>query len=167
MNRGVVLSTDDARQLQQLKRDVDQLKAEIQRTPKREMNVVSTLIRWGKVGAATATGVNDATPNPVQWSYAIVEVVKVKTGYQADAWSTLTNGFSGTAYSLAEYGNDGTGRQMNGIDHDGADYPSGFKMRELQVGAIVPFIFIPAVQSNVLTLEAWILPWPNGEDGTC
>jgi len=53
LNRGVVLSTDDARQLQQLKRDVDQLKAEIQRT-ERKYNFVDSPEIWCEVISVAA-----------------------------------------------------------------------------------------------------------------
>lgn len=166
---GILLTLDDARRLQQLERDVRDLKGSIGKADPRQMNVLPTVIRWGKIIAATATGVNDAQTNPVQWTYTVAEVAKVKTGYQTSAWAAITGGFAGTAYHLGEYGNTGTGRQMNGTNHDGTLYAdTTFKMQPLQVNAVVPFVFITAVQSNVPTIEAWIISGiGNAEDGEC
>jgi len=129
--------------------------------------------RFGKIISATAGTIVDANTNPVQWTYELHEVYKTARGYTTSAaavWTVLPEGagFRGTAYNFGEDGNAGTGRQMNGIDHDGADYPAGFKMQALQVNAIVPFTVILAGDgSGSFTQEAWIFPVPNGEDGTC
>lgn len=119
-------------------------------------------LRWAKITANNPTGVNDANANPVQWTYTIQEVYKSATGY--GGWSNLDNGFNGTAYNFAEDANSTSGTQPStGVDHDGADYPSGFNMTPLQNDLIVPFVLIDAAGA----VEAWILPFNNGEDGTC
>jgi len=128
----------------------------------------SQQISFATITSSAATGVNDAAGNPVQWTYQIQEAFKHLTGYQSSAWASLTSGYSGTAYHLAEFGNLGTGRQMNGVDHGGADYPAGFEMRPLQDGAVVPFVMFGMMsEGSSATVEAWILPMMNGEDGTC
>jgi hypothetical protein len=120
--------------------------------------------RVGRIVAATATSLEDANSNPVRWTYEIEEITKTASGY--DGWTAIGKGYtSNLAYNFAEMGNAATGRQMNGVDHDGADYPAGFAMQPVQVNAIVMFIYVPVAADLV---EAWF--WPpgyNGEDGTC
>lgn len=125
-------------------------------------------IRFAKIVSSTDTGVDDGQSNPVQWTYEIAEVYKALTGYQANAWVTLDDGYSGTAYHFAEYGNDGTGTQINGVDHDGTLYSgTGFAMQPLQDNAIVPFITFGVGSGSSVVVEAWILPMLNAEDGEC
>lgn len=130
-------------------------------------------IHYVKIISATATGINDANTNPVQWTYEAHEVYKTAAGYSTttvSAWTVLPEGagFRGTAYNMAEDGNTGTGEQGNMIDHDGADYPAGFEMKPLIVDRVYPCLFILAPDgSGNYTQEAWIFTVPNGEDGTC
>jgi len=150
---------------------------EMQEQPlrQREARAHGMIVHFGKVIAATATGINDANANPVQWTYEIHEVEKTATGYTSTTetkWSVLDSGIgfrTTSGYSMAEDGNTTAGRQRDGVDHDGTDYPPGFQMQPLQVGSIVPFVLfiVPSPSTGVYAEEAWILPWPNGEDGTC
>jgi len=126
-----------------------------------------SVIRWGIIQSAEATGVNDANANPVQWIYTIHESTKNGTGY--GAWETLPagNGYRGNAYNPMEDQNTGLVKQGNGVDHDGADYPAGFEMQPLQSVFPYPFVLMPAFDGERFIDEAWILAIPNGEDGTC
>lgn len=119
-------------------------------------------IRWFKVTASASTGVNDANGNPVQWTYTVTEVYKQSTGY--GGWGVKSGTYVGTAYNSAEEGNDGTGVQMNGVDHDGADYPSTVSMQPLQNNAILPGVMIYTADG---TPEVWLMPFGLGEDGSC
>lgn len=115
---------------------------------------------WIRITDSTSTGNQDADGNPVQWTYPAEQVYKVSAGY--GGWSTFTGGWSGTAYNGAENLNDGSGRQGNGVDHDGSDYPTSIKMRPIQPDTIVAARLV-----NVGgTVEAWF-DLVNGEDGTC
>jgi len=124
-----------------------------------------------RIVSAADTGVNDAQGNPVQWTYQVVEVFKQQTGYTTTGtakWITLPNGFSGTAYNYAEDGNDGTGRQMNGVDHDGTLYSTTtFKMQALQVDSVWPGVLQYVIgPAGAITLEPWLLGY-SLEDGEC
>jgi len=126
----------------------------------------SSADRRARITASEATSTIDTNSNPVQWKYKIQEIANTSAGY-GGATSLAGGHVSATfdAYNHAETGNDGTGRQMNGIDHDGADYPATFKMQPLQVNAVVKFEY---VRVNDELTEVWL--WPpgyNGEDGTC
>jgi hypothetical protein len=127
------------------------------------------VVRFGKVIAATADDIVDANTNPVGWFYELHQVYKGARGKAGWRVCDEGTGYRGVAYNLAEENNTGTGRQMNGVDHDGSDYPAGFEMQPLQVGAIVAFIMVmaPDLDAGGYKPEAWILPWPNGEDGEC
>ena len=123
-------------------------------------------LRFFNVSAAAATGVNDANGNPVQWTYTVNEVHKLATGYGAWTARAAADGYTGTGYNFNEISNQTSGRQGNGIDHDGADYPSAFSMQPLQSGYIYPAMLVAAPDGTGIKLEAWL--WGmNGEDGTC
>ncbi len=116
---------------------------------------------WIEIGAATATGINDANGNPVQWTYAAIEVEKSSGGY--GGWATKSGGWSGTAYNGAEDENASGARQKStGVDHGGTDYPSTFEMQAIQPGVKV----LASLVEVGGTVEAWFT-MANGEDGTC
>jgi len=165
--QGYILSEQAVRDLTELSRLVKSLGGpQALRDAARRDEAPAPPYRRAKIVAAEATVVVDANANPVQWKYKIQEIVKTTAGYAG--WVTMTKGYVSStfdSYNHAETGNDGTGRQMNGIDHDGADYPATFKMQPMQVGAVVLFEY---VQVNSALTEIWF--WPpgyNGEDGTC
>jgi hypothetical protein len=120
------------------------------------------MLAWIEIGSPTATAVEDANGNPVQWTYAAVEQAKPTThGYGQMA--ALSGGWTGTAYNMAEDENDGTGRQpSNGVDHDGTDYPATFAMQPIQAGVkvLAELVTIGSTTSAYFSL-------PNGEDGSC
>jgi hypothetical protein len=103
----------------------------------------------------------DANGNPTQWTYTVEEIRKATAGY--GGWAARAGGYSGTAYNTDEDANTGTGRQMNSVDHDGANYPGGFEMFPLATGVIRPGLF---VQTDAGLTEVWLFK-TNGEDGTC
>lgn len=118
-------------------------------------------VRWFRVDASVATATVDANGNPVRWTYTVSEMYKATAGY--GGWSVLSDGYTGAAYNFNEEGNDGTGRQMNGVDHDGADYPSTVSMQPIQDNAILPGVMVFAASGAV---EVWLWSQSN-EDGTC
>ena len=119
-------------------------------------------IRWFGIDSSSATATVDANGNAVKWTYTVTEKYKATAGY--GGWSTKTGGYTGTAYNSAEEGNDGSGRQMNGVDHDGTDYPATVQMYPLQNGAVIPGVLIYTATG---TAEVWLMPFGLGEDGTC
>jgi len=128
--------------------------------------VVNVSQRWISIritASDAVTASNDTNGNPTQWIYTANEVSLENSGY--GGWQTTTNGWTGQAYSFAEDGNDGSGVQMNGIDHDGSDYPSTFDMTPVQIGRVVQALLFTPQDTKVA--EAWFDPGGNGEDGTC
>src|SRR3990172_11779228 len=107
---------------------------------------------------------NDSQGNPTQWTYSLKELRKSGVGY--GAWTTkgikTWNG-----YNFAEDQNDGNGEQGNGVDHDGADYPTNFNMSAIPTGSTVGGVVVNAPSGTSYVQEVWILYGPNGEDGTC
>lgn len=114
-----------------------------------------------RIDSSTPTGINDARGNPVQWTYAVTQVIKRLNGYGNNVWDEMPGGYIGDAHNFCENGNTGVGRQDNGVDHDGADYPDGFAMIPIQ--GVVPGRFI--VSAEGIT-EAWF-DRVNSEDGLC
>lgn len=109
-------------------------------------------------------GVEDSNGNPVAWTYQVQEQGgKTDVGY-GGKWRTLEGGYSGTGRNFLEDANTGNGRQQNGVDHDGNDYPANWKMQPLQTNSYHPGIVveIPEVGDR----ECWLFPF-SGEDGTC
>lgn len=121
--------------------------------------------RFIRITASEATDATDANDNPVQWVYDAEEVEKTSAGY--GGWTKKTGGWSGKAYNFLEDQNDGSGRQANMVDHDGSAYPSGFKMEPMLNNTPVPAILVPVQDGEDVVIEAWFMPVPNGEDGTC
>ena len=119
--------------------------------------------RFGTIISATAVvGTEDTNSNPTQWTYTLSEVIKTSEGY--GGWSVPDAGhYQGPAFNMFEDGNTGVGLQMNGVDHDGDDYPPGFMMQPIPVNAIVKFHLVMFVDGPA---EAWFSV-PNSEDGTC
>jgi hypothetical protein len=126
-------------------------------------------IRNFKITASTATGINDADGNPVQWTYTVSEVYKSGLGY--GNWTVRPIGESFTeytnSYNFLEDANDGTGVQQNGVDHDSTHYPTNFQMMPLQTNSIHPGVVVNAHDADGNTVyEIWLMPF-NGEDGAC
>jgi len=129
----------------------------------RERGGGSPQLRLFRVLGATAVAAsNDANDNPTRWLYTAAEAEKTAAGY--GGWSLVAGAPTVAAYNLLEDGNTGTGRQRNGVDHDGADYPAGFAMRPIQTGSILPGLLVYPADGGVV--EAWLMPVPNGEDGS-
>lgn len=125
---------------------------------------------FGVLGS-TATGVNDANDNPVQWTYSLVEIVKTAIGY--GGWSVKPGGFSTSeGYNSMENTNTGVGRQGTGIDHDGDNYPTTYQMQPLQTNSIWSGVIIAfdrywdTIDNSELIREGWVFG-VNAEDGTC
>lgn len=91
-----------------------------------------------------------------------VELTRIKRFSGYGAWQAVQGANSKGGFNHYEENNDGVGRQGNGIDHDGAAYPAGFKMQPIQDGLIVR---VQLIQVNGGE-EAWFAE-PNAEDGTC
>ena len=111
-----------------------------------------------------------------RWKYTIAEVWKTARAY--GGWSTVTDGRSGTAYSMSEDMNSGSGIEGNGVDHSGADFTStNFDMVPIPVNskvAVMEIVFQPTDEPPLPTdpplppeIEYWIVNWPNADDGTC
>ena len=115
-----------------------------------------------KITDSDATGVVDADGNSVQWTYDVSEATKGAKGY--GKWTLRDGGFTGLGYNFLEDGNDGTGRQQTGIDHNSADYrAANWQMQRLQTISFHPGILVRNTDSD---LECWLMPY-SGEDGTC
>lgn len=91
-----------------------------------------------------------------------VSLTEIRRYSGHESWGRADDSLQIVAYNHYEDGNDGSGRQLNGIDHDGSDYPAGFKMQPIQNGLVV--------RADIFTIggtpEAWFSE-PNAEDGTC
>ena len=114
-----------------------------------------------RITAADPTGIVDARGNPAQWLYTITQVVKGGAGYGNAAWENALDGYVGTARNFCEAGNNGIGRQDNGIDLDGPDFPTGFSMIPIQ--GTLPFVLMTNEDGEV---EAWF-DRCNSCDGVC
>ena len=111
---------------------------------------------------------NDDDGNPTQWTYRAKRVLKTASGYAGWVSADTQRGAPELqTYNFREYLNDGDGRQGNGVNHDGTDYPVGFRMQSLEVGGIYPGMEVVAPDgSGGSVVEYWV--WQaNGEDGTC
>lgn len=138
-------------------------------------------IRVFEVTAQQAiTGSNDSQGNPTQWTYTVKEQYKKLVGYGAPGRTATSGGWAdmenedeqaqGTAYNMNEDYQPLTGEMNNSVDHDGADYPTGFAMRPLRLnsrwpGFVVEFVD-PDSPTGALVREIWLMGI-NGEDGTC
>jgi hypothetical protein len=178
---GIVLMTDsDRREMIRIKSFVDSLTGDgLSNTPYGA--AIAAQVARGSSGSSErprppftffeitdATAIdasNDQWDNPTQWTYAVKEVVKTAVGY--DGWNDKTDGWTGDGFNFAEIGNTGTGRQGNGVDHDGTDYIEWWNMEAVGTGLILPGVILNVVVDNTNTQEGWFWPFPNGEDGTC
>ena len=157
-----------------MRRAVDSIRhTEQDRQLRRGLRDVPTIpvhrgLRMAVIDSATPTATVDTNGDPVQWDYEITEVEKTGAGYAVSAWSSIEGGYSGPAFHMAEAVNSASDPQGNGVDHSGADYPEGFTMQPLPVGLPVPVTTVQVTEEGESpVLEYWILPIPNGEDGTC
>ena len=132
-------------------------------------------LTWFVADSAASTGIVDCNGNPVQWVYQTREVYPANRGYRTAGvakWKAIAGGYSGNLYNVAEDGNDGTGRQMNGTDHDGTLYSgSSFAMRPIPTDRVLMGCIIWAADEDgdygsQLVQEAWV-DWNNREDGEC
>lgn len=170
-----ILSEQTVRELRELARTVQELGGvqAIKRAVERGKNE-GHRVYLARVVSSTATSVVDANANPVQWTYEIERVAKVKAGATSASNTGVWQSFGANytyspAYRLIEDGNTGTGRQKYGIDHDG-ELVDGVDqaMQPLQDGTIVTFIFVPVTTAaGELSVEPWITGTWASIDGTC
>ncbi len=106
---------------------------------------------------AKITGATAGNPN--QWSYSWTRQKLTTSGYTG--WTDDEQTGNANAYNLSEVMNDGAGLEGNGVDIDGADFPAGFELMPVPVGA---FVWMRAVK-GALT-EYWF-QYENGIDGEC
>lgn len=111
---------------------------------------------WAEIGDSASISDN-------RWKYAWVEQRRTATGFEE-----LPDGRSGTtttgyAINAAEANNATGGIQGNGIDHDDADYPSGFALKPIR-GTPVRRMYVDFLEDGtaVYTFEA-----SNAEQGPC
>jgi len=149
---------------------------EICRLASREVrgpNVRSDETGWDILPAATVaasflvkiTGHSEAdSPAQNRWKYSWTKQKDVKSaaGYGA-GWDDDTLEGTNNAYNTMEDGNSNAGMQMNGVDIDGAGFPSGYSLQPIPDDAIVR---LWPVYCKDGTLEYWFEA-PNGIDGTC
>ena len=114
--------------------------------------------KWFKITVATVLATN-------RWVYTGVEQEAIDR-----AWQTLDDGGETVTklYNAIEANNDGTGIQGHGVDIDGADYPAGFAVMPIAVGAVVRAS--PATVTNLDTDDPEVQWWfseINADDGTC
>lgn len=127
-------------------------------------------VRLFRIVDVKCTGVRDTRGNCVAWEYGVSEIEKAGRGY--GTWRPIVAEVArARAYNCLEDGNTGIGRQANGVDHDGRDYPDGFAMQPCPVGAIVQGVRVDAPTGSAdatrQTLpEVWFM-YPNAEDGVC
>lgn len=175
--QGYILSQSDVRVMRDLLRVVqslggaENLRRLIAPAPEQDIGL---RLRLARVTAATATATVDANGNAVTHSYTIEAVAKVKAGItnasNTGVWQSLGANYTYTGvYQLIDDGNDGTGRQIYGINHDGALVDGKDQAKQpLQVGTIVLYTFIPVTTAaGVLTVEPWIVGTWATIDGTC
>ncbi len=113
--------------------------------------------KWFKITVATT--IPDTTN---RWVYTGVEQEAVDAG-----WQTLSGGETvEKLYNAIEANNDGTGIQGHGVDIDGADYPAGFAVMPLAVGAVVRAWALNVTIEGEQELQWWCCD-PNADDGTC
>ena len=125
-------------------------------------------VKFFVIGSAAAVAAsNDDNGNPTQWVYQVTQLFKAGLGYTQWTEEAAGDGYAGDGYNFIEDNNDGSGAQGNGVDHDGDDYPSGFKMSACPTGTVVPGVLVPAPGAGgITTLECWFA-YENGEDGDC
>jgi hypothetical protein len=109
---------------------------------------------------ARVTGQTKTGPN--QWRYTFVEVMKADAGY--GEWVTKSGGRAGDVFNRCEDMNDAAGMEGNGIDIDGADFPSGYAMVPIPVNAII--MVTRFVEATTGVAEYWT-EFINAVDGTC
>ena len=121
---------------------------------------------WAEIGASLVAD----SPAQNRWFYAWAEVQKSAAGY--DGWTAVSGGRSGTttsgpAYNFVEDMNTAADAssptiQGNGVDIDGAAFPSTFDIEACPSGVIVPMYMV----SGSAGPEYWF-SYENGIDGTC
>jgi len=169
-----ILSDSAVRELKELARVVQQLGGAqaIARLAKRDSDT-GFRVYLGRIVAATATAVEDANSNPVQWTYEIEQVAKVKAGLtnatNTGVWQSLGDSYTySPAYRLIEDGNTCNGLQKYVVEHHGELVSAAIMMQPLVAGTIITFIFVPVTTAaGVLTVEPWITGTWATIDGEC
>jgi len=143
-----------------------------------------TTIRAFEIVSYTANGDSqDSNSKPTQWHYTVASVAKTAPGY--GKWAN-DDFYSGLGYNWLEDSNElialegnppaspgeafaPVAQFQNGVNHDGDDYPPGWKIQPLKQFSIHPGVILDvpsAIGSTVLIKECWLMPY-TGEDGTC
>lgn len=118
----------------------------------------------GMARRARITGA--ATLGPNRWRYEGDEIGSVDS---SDVYILASGGMqwriADNTYLLndIEAANDGAGVEGHGVDVDGIDYPAGFAVVPIGIGAIVTVRPLPISGGGT----RWTFSVPNTDDGTC
>lgn len=113
---------------------------------------------WAKItGSLEIVGASN------RWQYAYTEQRRTATGFEA-----LTDGRTGTtdtrfAINSIEANNTASSIQGNSIDHDDADYPSGFQLLAVRGNPVVQMWVSSDSDGNT----AYTFSYENAEQGPC